>query len=79
MECNEKLTLWEEDGQGVSVRVPYKLTSMVIHSGNYSGGHYTTQGIEESSGEIFLCNDISVSKIEKFNMRDVYMAVYRRL
>ena len=76
---NRRLSIWEEDGDGVSVRIMYKLTSIVSHSGNYGSGHYTAQGCDDPSGDIYHCNDTDISKVSTFDMRDVYMLTYRKI
>jgi ubiquitin C-terminal hydrolase len=54
----------------------YKLSSLALHSGNASGGHYTA--ICNTNNNFILYDDTNISKIEHFldNNKNVYMLSY---
>ena len=57
----------------------YKLSSLALHSGNVSSGHYTS--ICNTNDTFILYDDITISKIDNFldNNKDVYMLSYSLL
>jgi ubiquitin C-terminal hydrolase len=79
MTCNERITINEQDRQEIVIPVKYKLSAIVSHHGTYSSGHYTIQGRDEKSGNIFTCNDQIIIKVIKYVHENAYLLVYKRI
>lgn len=76
VDFDESMTFVNETG-----KYKYKLTGIVNHMGNVSGGHYTAYTLDPVSSNWVLCNDAFVCQIpeNKVDKRHAYLLFYEQI
>ena len=60
-------------------KMQYKLSSVIIHQGRLSQGHYTT--VVKKKGKWYNCNDLKVTEIQESEAfsKKAYILFYKRI